>query len=196
MKRHGLRAEARNLIKKDEDYSEYRENGETRRLHFRKGEAHFDAVIDCSRFCLIDKEGRTNEDTTKRGNFLLPNSFLEKMGREEMTVQVTARDFRRINLYPVETKAQLSRRVRQLNKLWPSQKAIEAATAKHNQIWWQFDLERAARELRRQKNQSRLRICVQFFIVTKSRSGKSVLEYPEARIFVAIARLTWFAFAM
>jgi hypothetical protein len=57
----------------------------------------------------------------------------------------------RISIYPVETKAQLSRAVRQFNKVWPSPKAIKKAKVDYNETWWKLDIERAAAELRRKK---------------------------------------------
>ena len=72
---------------------------------------------------------------------------IEECERKEKKVSIP----HRMSLHLVQTKAQLLRKVRELKELWPSQEAIEIATAKRNEIWWQLDLERAAKLLRRGK---------------------------------------------
>jgi hypothetical protein len=74
---------------------------------------------------------------------------IEKFEREGKNVSIP----HAINLRSIQTSAQLSRKVRQFIKLWPSQKDIEAATARYNEGRWQLDLARGAKLLRRRKRQ-------------------------------------------
>jgi hypothetical protein len=138
LKRQGLWALAKELINSGEDYSRYQDgNGEMRRLFFQKGWGYFKAVI-----------GYQGEDK-RTHNFLIPNSFTEE--GKDVTGEIAER--RSIHLSPVKTKAQIAREVRQFLKWWPSQKSIEVATVTYDKNFWQLDLERAARECRRQKKE-------------------------------------------
>jgi hypothetical protein len=141
LKRHGLWASAKALMTSGDDHFEYSENGQIRKAFFPKGEAHFEAVIG----------GQDQADRTKRVNFLIPHSFLENLEREGKTVRITCVKLHSINLYPVETKAQIARKVREFQKSWPSPKFIAVATKRYNESRWQLDLEGAAVKCRREK---------------------------------------------
>lgn len=167
LRQQGLWASAKALINSGEDYTEYNDHdgltrrlifppkgaGQTRRIFFPKGAGHFEAVIGYQG----PDQGLTapgpfvlkfaNQGTRNGYNFILPNNFIEE--GKSLTGSVVER--RSIHLSPVKTKAQIAREVRGFLGWWPSQKSIEAATLEYNKNWWLFDLERAAKECRRQK---------------------------------------------